>query len=77
MSVHLEDKSVVRFEIAPRSIALVLATLAGVWLAYQLRIVGLILIVALIVAGTFNPLIGWMEKRGLRRIYARFCCLPH
>ena len=70
MNVHLEDKSVVRFEIAPRSIALVLATLAGVWLAYQLRVVGLILIMALIVAGTFNPLIEWMEKRGMRRIYA-------
>ena len=70
MNVHLEDKSVVRFEIAPQSIALVLATLAGVWLAYQLRVVGLILIMALIVAGTFNPLIEWMEKRGMRRIYA-------
>lgn len=70
MNVHLEDKSVVRFEIAPRSIVLVLATLAGVWLAYQLRVVGLILIMALIVAGTFNPLIEWMEKRGMRRIYA-------
>lgn len=62
--------SVVRFEIAPRSIALILATIAGVWLAWQLWIVELILIVALILAGTFNPLIEWMEKHGFRRGYA-------
>ena len=49
---------------------LILATIAGVWLAYQLWIVELILVMALILAGTFNPLIEWMEKRGLRRIYA-------
>lgn len=62
--------SVVRFEISPRSIALILATIAGVWLAWQLWLVELILIVALILAGTFNPLIEWMERHGLRRGYA-------
>jgi len=62
--------SIVRFEIAPRSIALILAAVAGVWLAWQLWLVELILIVALILAGTFNPLIEWMETRGLRRGYA-------
>ena len=61
---------VVRFEIAPRSIALILATIAGVWLAWQLWTVELILIIALILAGTFNPLIEWMERHGLRRGYA-------
>ena len=57
----------IRFEIAPRSIALVLATVAGVWLVWQLRLVELILIIALILAGTFNPVIGRMEKLGFRR----------
>lgn len=61
---------VIRFEIAPRSIALILATIAGVWLAWQLLTVELILIVALILAGTFNPMIEWMERRGLRRGFA-------
>lgn len=64
------NTSVVRFEIAPRSIALVLATVAGVWLAWELWTVELILIIALILAGTFNPLIEWMERRGFRRGYA-------
>jgi predicted PurR-regulated permease PerM len=70
MKVPVQDKSPVRFEIAPRSIALLLATVAGVWLAYQLRIVGLILVIALILAGTFNPLVEWMEARRVKRAYA-------
>lgn len=65
-----QEPSVVRFEIAPRSIALILATIAGVWLAYQLWTVVLVLLVALILAGTFNPVVEWMERRGMRRIYA-------
>src|SRR5438874_8122060 len=60
----------VRFEIAPRSIAWILATIAGVWLFLQLRVIALLLAVALVLAGTFNPLVEWMERRGLRRIYA-------
>jgi predicted PurR-regulated permease PerM len=62
--------SVVRFEIAPRSIVLVLASVAGVWLAWQLWNVELVLIVALILAGTFNPVIEWLERRGMRRGHA-------
>jgi predicted PurR-regulated permease PerM len=61
---------VVRFEIAPRSIVRVLATVAAVWLLFRLRAVVLLLVVALIFAGTFNPLVEWMERRGLKRIYA-------
>jgi len=59
--------TVVRFEIAPRTIGLVLAVAAGVWLAGQLWVVGLVVLVALVFAGTFNPLIGWMQGRGLGR----------
>ena len=70
MKKPVQDKAIVRFEIAPRSIALILATIAGVWLAYELWIVELILVMALILAGTFNPVIEWVEARGLRRVYA-------
>src|ERR1700733_7536126 len=70
MKTAAPDKSIVRFEIAPRSIVLILATIAGVWLAYELWFVELILVMALILAGTFNPLIEWMEMHGLRRVYA-------
>jgi predicted PurR-regulated permease PerM len=70
MKAPLQDKTVVRFEISPRTIVLLLMTLAGLWLAHQLWVVGLMLVVALILAGTFNPLIGWMEKHGFKRVYA-------
>lgn len=62
--------TVVRFEIAPRSIVLILAAIAGVWLAWHLWLVELILLMALILAGTFNPLIVWMERHGLGRTFA-------
>ena len=42
----------------------------GAWLAYQLWVVWLILVMALILAGTFHPVIKWMEERGLKRMYA-------
>jgi hypothetical protein len=54
------DRPVVRFEITPRS--LIPATIAGVWLVYERWIVPLILAMALILTGTFNPLIEWMEE---------------
>ena len=70
MKVPAQVATVVRFEIAPRSIAWILATIAGVWLFLELRAVALLLVVALVFAGTFNPLVEWMERRGLKRIYA-------
>jgi predicted PurR-regulated permease PerM len=70
MKAPVLNESTVRFDIAPRAIALLLATVAGVWLAYELRIVVLMVVVALIVAGTLNPLVEWMEGRRIRRLYA-------
>jgi predicted PurR-regulated permease PerM len=63
-------RTVVRFEIAPRSIVLILATLVGVWLFFRLWQVAVLLVVALVFAGTFNPLVEWMERRGIKRLYA-------
>jgi predicted PurR-regulated permease PerM len=60
----------VSIEIAPRSMALILATIALVWLAWQLWPVALVLVVALILAGTFNPVVQWMEGKGLTRTWA-------
>ena len=70
MKVPAQDQRIVRFEVAPRSIALILATVALVWLAYQLWVVVLILVMALILAGTFNPVVEWMERRSLSRTTA-------
>jgi predicted PurR-regulated permease PerM len=70
MQVPAQDKAVVRFEIAPRSIAWILATIVGVWLFLQLRAIVLLVAVALVFAGTFNPLVEGMERRGHKRVYA-------
>jgi len=70
MKVPAKGASVVRIEVTPRSILFVLASVVGVWLAYKLWLVALILVMALILAGTFNPVIEWMEARGIKRIYA-------
>jgi len=70
MKAPAQEKTVVRLEIAPRTIGLILATIAGVWLLLQLWVIGLLLVVSLVFAGTFNPLVEWSEKRGLKRIYS-------
>ncbi len=70
MPAPTQAKTIVRFEIAPRTIVWILATIAGVWLFLELHAIVLLLVVALVFAGTFNPLVEWMERRGLRRIYA-------
>jgi predicted PurR-regulated permease PerM len=69
MKVPAQNRTVVRFEIAPRSIVWIAATIAAVWLFVQLWTIGLLLVVALVFAGTFNPLVEWMERRGLKRVY--------
>ena len=70
MKAPAQEKTVVRFEIAPRSIAWILATIVGVWLFLELRSLVVVLVVALVFAGTFNPLVEWMERHRIRRGYA-------
>ena len=70
MMVPAQTTTHVRFEIAPRSIAWVLATVVGVWLVIQLEAIVILLVVALVIAGTLNPLVEWLERHRLRRIYA-------
>jgi len=70
VKVPAQAQTVVRFELSPRSIAWILATIVGVWLFLQLRAIVLLLVVALVFAGTFNPLVEWMERRGIKRLYA-------
>jgi len=67
MKAPPQDKSIVRFEIAPRTIGWILTALAGVWLLRELWVVVLLVVVALVFAGTFNPLVEWTERRGLTR----------
>ena len=56
-----------RVEIAPRTIFLILGVVAGVWVLGQLVTVLTVVTVALILVGTFDPVVAWLGRRGLRR----------
>ena len=56
-----------RIEIAPKTIALVIAVIAGIWLLGRLVTVLSVVVIALVLVGTFDPLVAWLERRGLRR----------
>ena len=56
-----------RVEIAPKTIALVLGAVAAVWILGQLRTVLTVMTVALVLVGTFDPVVAWLERRGLKR----------
>ena len=56
-----------RIEIAPKTVIMVLGVIAGVWLLGQLTTVLTVITVALIMVGTFDPIVAWLERRGLRR----------
>ena len=56
-----------RIEIAPRTILLVVLVVAGIWLAFQLETVLIVLTIALVVVGTLDPMVAWFERHGIRR----------
>ena len=60
-------QSNLRIEIAPRTILYVALAFAAAWIIRELWTVWVILIVALVLVGTFDPLVGWFERRGIRR----------
>ncbi len=61
---------VVRLEISPRTLAWLVAAIGGLWLLYRLWAVVLLVVVSLVLVGTFNPIIEALEKRGYQRRYA-------
>ena len=56
-----------RIEISPRTIFLILGVIAGIWILGQLHTVLVVLTVALVMVGTFDPVVAWLERRGLGR----------
>ncbi len=56
-----------RIEIAPKTIFLVLGIIAGIWMLGRLATVLTVVTVALILVGTFDPVVSWLGRRGLRR----------
>jgi predicted PurR-regulated permease PerM len=62
-----EAPRALRIELSPRTLIYILLVIAAVWLAIQLWTVIVVLLVALVLVGTFDPLVAWFERRGLGR----------
>lgn len=61
------EPSRVRIEIAPRTILLLLLAGAGVWIAFKLQTVLIVVTIALVMVGTLDPMVAWFERHGIRR----------
>jgi len=61
---------IIRHELALRSAFSILAIAAGIWLLVQIWQIILLLIMALILAGTVSPIVSWLERRHLPRAIA-------
>ncbi len=60
----------IRHELSLRSLCSVLAIAAGLWLLLRLWEIILLLVIALVLAGTVSPLVGWLERRRVKRTIA-------
>jgi predicted PurR-regulated permease PerM len=58
---------VVRFELSFSTMITIVLVVAGLWVMIRLLPVVLVLVMALIIIGTLNPAVEWLEARRLRR----------
>jgi len=56
-----------KIEIGPRTILWLMLSVGAVWMMFQLWMVLVVVIVALVLVGTLDPLIAWFERHGMRR----------
>ncbi len=67
MNHEKPERPALRIEISAKTILYLLLAVATVWIAFQISKVLIVLTVALVLVGTLDPLVGWLEKRGIRR----------
>ncbi len=70
LSTGRAETSVVRVELSVRSLLLVLALIAAVWLLTNLVPILLVLITALMLVGALSPIVTWLEQKHVRRPFA-------
>jgi predicted PurR-regulated permease PerM len=58
---------VVRFELAPKTMLIALLMIAAVWVLVKLLPVVLMVVAALVLVGTLNPIVHWLEAKRIRR----------
>lgn len=57
----------IRIELSPRTLIILVLLVPGLWMLNQLLPVILVLVAALIIVGTINPAVRWLEERRIRR----------
>jgi predicted PurR-regulated permease PerM len=57
----------VRFELSPKTLVALVLVVASLWLLIRLWPILLVLVVALLVAGTLSPVVRWLEEKRVRR----------
>jgi predicted PurR-regulated permease PerM len=62
-----DEPRTLRIEVAPRTLLLVLLLVAAAYLFMRLTNIVLVVVVALVLVGTLDPLVEWLELRGFRR----------
>ena len=70
---HAEGRdrtTVHRIEISYRTILAVLVTVASVWFLNLVLPILVVIVTALILVGTLNPFVGWLQRRGVNRYVA-------
>ncbi|HEY5951647.1 MAG TPA: AI-2E family transporter [Kofleriaceae bacterium] len=67
VAAEREPISVVKVEVSPKTLLWILLLVACVWVAFALTSVLLVVTVALVLVGTIDPLVGWLERRGFGR----------
>jgi predicted PurR-regulated permease PerM len=60
----------VHYEISLKSILIVLAVIAGLWLMGSMLPALLVLVMALMLVGALHPPVAWLEQRKVRRFFA-------
>ncbi|MDP9373083.1 MAG: AI-2E family transporter [Chloroflexota bacterium] len=58
----------VRIELSLRSVLSIVAVAVGLWMLIQIWPIIVVLVIALVLAGTLSPIVDRLERRGIRRI---------
>ena len=69
-ATHPEDtyhKHVIRYELSLRTIITIVATIASCWLIIRVWQIILLLVIALVLAGTLSPVLTWLERHKIKR----------
>ncbi|HXL72150.1 MAG TPA: AI-2E family transporter [bacterium] len=60
----------IRFELAPSTMLNIVLVIAGLWLMFKLLPVFLVLIAAFFIVETLNPMVHWLEAKGISRVFS-------